>query len=432
MKLYLFFAFLICTQFLYSKPVTDTLPFGINLAGAEFGQTNMPGIYNTDYTYPTVATIDYFASKGFKLFRLPFRWERIQHAMGAELDTAELNRLTAFTDTCATRGIQVILDMHNYGKYRIGNTEYPIGLGQPGDTITKAYFGNVWRKLADVFKTRNNIYGYGIMNQPDSMPYYTWVLAAQECIDSIRTTDRKTSILIDGQKRSLAECWSICNSLLGKLYDTYNNIIFSAHNFFDKDGVGNYTTTSYDSLEADVLTGIKRAKPFVEWLKVNNKKGFISSYGVPNNDPRWLTVLDTFMNYISTNCINGSYWAAGEWWNNYSLSVQPDVNGDKVQMQVLTKYLTTSCTSINTPGTVLPQVYFYPNPFTSSITIDQGNCNTYTSVSIFDATGRKVYSNLIHSNKNIININNLLSGIYIVILRTNDNQTYTQKIMRLK
>jgi endoglucanase len=225
--------------------------------------------------------------------------------------------------------------MHNYGRYRIGNTDYSIGLGQTGDTITKAYFGNVWRKLATVFKTRTNIYGYDIMNQPDSMPYYTWILAAQECIDSIRTTDTKTPVLIEGINKSLAECWAICNSLLGKVSDPYNKIVYSAHNFFDKDGVGNYTTTSYDSLEADVLTGVKRAKPFIEWLKTNNKKGIISSYGVPNNDPRWLTVLDTFLNYISANCVNGTYWAGGEWWNNYSLSVQPDNNGDRVQMQVL-------------------------------------------------------------------------------------------------
>ncbi|MBA4197108.1 MAG: hypothetical protein C0459_06075 [Chitinophaga sp.] len=66
------------------------------------------------------------------------------------------------------------------------------------------------------------------------------------------------------------------------------------------------------------------------------------------------------------------------------------------------------------------------------MTIDQGNCNTFTSATIFDATGRKVYSNTIHSNKNVISFANLVSGIYIVILRTNDNQTYTQKIMRLK
>jgi len=236
MKFYLLAFFLLCTQLLYSKPVTDTLPFGVNLAGAEFGQSNMPGVYNTDYTYPTVATIDYFAAKGFKLLRIPFRWERVQHAMGAELDAAELNRLTAFTDTCAVRGIQVILDMHNYGRYRIGNTDYSLGLGQKGDTITKAYFGNVWRKLADVFKTRTNIYGYDIMNQPDSMPYYTWVLAAQECIDSIRTTDTKTPVLIEGTNRSLVECWAICNSLLGKIADPYNKIIYSAHNFLIKTG----------------------------------------------------------------------------------------------------------------------------------------------------------------------------------------------------
>ncbi len=33
---------------------------GVNLAGAEFGQTSLPGVYNTHYTYPTQAEVDYF------------------------------------------------------------------------------------------------------------------------------------------------------------------------------------------------------------------------------------------------------------------------------------------------------------------------------------------------------------------------------------
>ena len=39
----------------------------------------------------------------------------------------------------------------------------------------------------------------------------------------------------------------------------------------------------------------RRIQPFVEWLEAHNAKGFIGEYGVPNNDPRWLTVLDNFL-----------------------------------------------------------------------------------------------------------------------------------------
>ncbi len=117
-----FFFLLCCVVLLKSYAVTDTIPIGVNLAGAEFGVNQMPGVYNIDYTYPTVAEINYYASKNIKLLRLPFRWERIQHTLNGSLDSIELHRIASFVDSCAVKGIKVILDLHNYGTYIIGNT----------------------------------------------------------------------------------------------------------------------------------------------------------------------------------------------------------------------------------------------------------------------------------------------------------------------
>ena len=68
------------------------LLLGVNLAGAEFG-SNVPGVFGTDYTYPTHTEIDYYAAKGMSVVRLPFLWERIQHSKNAALDAVELGRL---------------------------------------------------------------------------------------------------------------------------------------------------------------------------------------------------------------------------------------------------------------------------------------------------------------------------------------------------
>ena len=57
--------------------MASPLLLGVNLAGAEFG-SNVPGVFGTDYTYPTHAEIDYYASKGLGVIRLPFLWERMQ------------------------------------------------------------------------------------------------------------------------------------------------------------------------------------------------------------------------------------------------------------------------------------------------------------------------------------------------------------------
>jgi hypothetical protein len=37
---------------------------GVNLSGAEFGQSHLPGTFGSDYTYPTSTEIDYYQSKG--------------------------------------------------------------------------------------------------------------------------------------------------------------------------------------------------------------------------------------------------------------------------------------------------------------------------------------------------------------------------------
>jgi endoglucanase len=85
---------------------------GVNLAGAEFGQTSLPGIYNTHYTYPTQGEVDYFNSKGMNAIRLPFRWERLQQSANAGFNTAEFNRRTSSSATSSGRSPRI--GMPNY------------------------------------------------------------------------------------------------------------------------------------------------------------------------------------------------------------------------------------------------------------------------------------------------------------------------------
>src|SRR4026207_2185032 len=86
---------------------------GVNLAGAEFGDSNLPGTYNQHYTYPTTVEVDYFLSKGMNLIRLPFRWERLQPIANGPFDGVELGRIQALVNHVASRGGYVLLDPHN-------------------------------------------------------------------------------------------------------------------------------------------------------------------------------------------------------------------------------------------------------------------------------------------------------------------------------
>ena len=51
-----------------------------------------------------------------------------------------------------------------------------------------------------------------------------------------------------------------------------------------------------------------RLRPFVEWLKENGKRGFVGEYGVPDDDGRWLDILDSALKYLQENGVNGTYW----------------------------------------------------------------------------------------------------------------------------
>src|SRR5262245_39658987 len=72
---------------------------GVNLSGAEFGSVPTPGnlgTYGTSYTYPTNNEVTYYMGKGMNIFRLPFRWERMQPTQMAPLSSTELARMDSF------------------------------------------------------------------------------------------------------------------------------------------------------------------------------------------------------------------------------------------------------------------------------------------------------------------------------------------------
>lgn len=315
----------------YAKAQTQ---FGITLCGAEFGQSNLPGVLGKDYIYPTVHDIQYFNQKGAEIMQLPFRWERLQKKLGGPLDTAELGHINRFIDVCLQYGTKVILIMQNYGRYKIDGVEYIVGSPQ----VTQEHYRDFWKKFAEKFTYKINIYAYGIMSEPNNMQGYSWFDAAQKAIYAIREVDRHTTILVDGENFSNPSTWVAYNDMLKYLRDPINRIVFNAHCYFDRDFSGSYKE-SYENSGADEWTGVRRLKPFVDWLKQNRLRGYVGEFGVPKHDTRWLTVMNRFLEYIDANGLGGCYWAAGRWWNDYALSIQPKHGVDQPQLLVFQKYL---------------------------------------------------------------------------------------------
>ncbi len=176
---------------------------GVNLSIAEWGP--VPGVYGVNYGYPTEGEFDYYHGKGLNLIRLPFLWERIQPALNGPLDSAELSRIDTMVGYARSRGMKIILDVHNYGRYfgnQIGSTSVP-----------NSAFRDLWRRLADHFKAESAIYGYGLMNEPHDMGG-SWPAAAQEAVLGVREVDITHYVIVAGDGWSTAASWETSNAKL--------------------------------------------------------------------------------------------------------------------------------------------------------------------------------------------------------------------------
>jgi endoglucanase len=66
----------------------------------------------------------------------------------------------------------------------------------------------------------------------------------------------------------------------------------------------------------------------------------LTEFGVPDDDPRWLTVLERFLGAIRADerLVGGVYWAGGSWWGTYPLSIEPRGGQVRPQMSVLSAF----------------------------------------------------------------------------------------------
>jgi len=279
---------------------------------------------------PDAATLNYFQSRGVTLIRLPVRWERLQPVPMGPLDETEITRVATVLDQAKARGMVLLIDLHNYGRFNgkiLGTSQLPIE--------TMADF---WVRFAKRFTGHAGLAGYGLMNGPNNLPNATiWPSAAQLAVTNIRQVDKKTRIYVAGDQWSSAAGWEQVNANLA-ISDPNDNFRYEAHQYFDPNGSGKYAQ-SYAAANGTPTIGVTRLQPFLNFLKRTNSKGFIGEVGVPTADPAYHVALDNFLRAATDANVEVTYWAAGVWWKNYILSVQPIDGVDKPQWSVISKYI---------------------------------------------------------------------------------------------
>jgi endoglucanase len=332
---------------------------GANLSGAEFGDViadggaAFPGANGIQYTYPTLADIIYFQSKGMNTIRLPFRWERLQRTNRDTLDATELNNMNSFVSQATQRGMYVILDPHNYARYYPDqSTDGSLQSGTAGiiggSSVSVADFRDLWSRLAAIYKTNNYVI-FALMNEPNAIASDEWLLAANQAISGIRSAGATNLILVPGIAYTGAWSWS--SNFYGtpnsqqmlNIVDPANNYAYEVHQYFDNDSSGNSSQIMSNTV------GIARLSDFTSWLKTNHRRGFLGEFAVANStigaSGGYLgdQTLTNTLRYIETNSdvwIGWTWWSAGPWWGDYRFTLEPQNIGqpnqtDQPAMQVL-------------------------------------------------------------------------------------------------
>lgn len=309
---------------------TDGIPWrGVNLAGAEFGHDRMPGRMFHDYTYPTAATLDYFADKGATAIRLPVRWERVQPALRGALAPAELEQIRRVAASAKANGQCLILDLHNFARYGAA-TLGAAGGPSPDDLL------DVWKRLAAALPA-DSVVALGLMNEPAHVETQVWAGMAQQLIKGLREAGVRHWIVSSGGRWAGAHSWfgsgdGVSNAVaFAGLSDPLRRTVIEVHQYADGDGSGRGVDCMSASRMRQILMQVS------DWARKNRQTLLLGEFGVAGS-AECLVTLRAQLDVANGSAWKGwTYWAAGEWWGNYAYSVQPAGGVDRPQMPVLEK-----------------------------------------------------------------------------------------------
>lgn len=362
---------------------------------AEFGLRYGQGTQqNVNWSIPRRADVDWLAANGYRKSRLPIQWEMLQPMLSdtkanaatraiigepGAFDATYQAHIQSLLDEHAAAGIQCVIDLHNYARYRdfryqadgsvTGLVKPPAGImpyttdanqvytrifaTAPGATLTPAHLSDFWVRIARLWKDHPGFGGYNLMNEPYNMPapgtivesvddgsqdFTIWPAFAQAAIDAIRAIDPQKPIYVGGNYWSAAFRFPEVNPgfpLKG------TNLIYEVHTYLDAYSNGQSFDWDFELTKPFTAgqgptpltenTGMNRLKTAVEWGKANNVKMALTETGMPVDDPRWQESFQRLANYARDNDVELYSWNGGNHWSlhNYGITHVPGWHENK-------------------------------------------------------------------------------------------------------
>jgi endoglucanase len=337
---------------------------GVNLSGAEFGAVPTPGnlgTYGSAYTYPTAAEVTYYMGKGMNVFRLPFRWERMQSTQMGALRATELSRMDTFVNFATAQGATVIIEPHNFQRYYPDPADFQRSAqGLVGSAVPDAALVDFWTKLAEHYKNNGRVI-FNLMNEPAEVSATQLLNTTNQVIAGIRSTGATNRLHVPGTSWTGAHSWISSGNAatMINVVDPANHFVFEVHQYFDFNSSGSadyendrpgeprdLAQIGTNANPNNTNVGVERLTAMTNWLKTNNKRAFLGEFALPNDrfgegsrttgDPFNRVrvgdeTLKAMLDYVHANddvWEGWAWWGGGPWWNSgsYMFGLGPSTN----------------------------------------------------------------------------------------------------------
>lgn len=295
----------------------------------------------------SAASYAFLAAQGISVVRLPILWERIQPELGSDLATDEVERLRTEVRQAHAAGIGVIVDLHNFCRYRKPDGHFAVcsrGIGVD-------QFAGVWTRLSVVLNDEPGVLAYDLMNEPHELTAEgsntradaeVWEQFSQAAVDAIRAAGDDHLLVIEGSKWSNIDRFGDLHPTAW-ITDPLDKVVYSPHQYFNQSG--RYELDGQDApelrysywsrrLEADGSTGgkpfdewnVRRLEDFIDWLTRNKVRGDIGEIGWPSYQAivasgvspadasaearQWNTLAEKWFRVADAAGLSVTYWAA--------------------------------------------------------------------------------------------------------------------------
>lgn len=303
-----------------------------------------PGIEGTSYTMAKAEEMDRVKAMGIDLMRVGFLDGRVFPSasdpttiwQGNDVTQPTWGRVMTFDhlvrigEQAADRGMEVMLDNHNYGYFPSNGHPSRQLLGTAGNTVEQWVERNyaLLKRLMANQKAWSAIKRFDVINEPYMALHSATFLAAayQKLLDRCAPlTGTGLIYVFEGPQYSSMSQWA---ELVGDAFDKLTHplgkayIEFSAHGYLDR-GRDGYFDENKDGIinEADELLGagetwetlhISRAKGFVDWLKAKGFNGSVGESIVPGNLPKFVAAFERLIRYLCDNGVDVYLFAVAD------------------------------------------------------------------------------------------------------------------------